>query len=76
MTFSPTRVVPALALLAACPASAHPGHGSDPGSWLHLLAEPEHAFVWMVLGVVTAGLVSARRVRRARASGRREAGRD
>jgi hypothetical protein len=50
-------------------ATAHPGHGLDPsgpgaGSWLHVVAEPEHALPLIVALCVAAlvwGLRAARR---------------
>lgn len=52
-------VVPALAI-------AHPGHGLDPNSssWLHVVAEPEHALPLMAALCVVALAWGLRVVRR------------
>lgn len=55
-----SRVALTLASLLAIPAtaSAHPGHGFDPGasSVLHWLGEPEHALPLLGLAVLCAAV--------------------
>lgn len=56
----------ALALVAALPAAAHPGHGGASAGWLHFLATPEHALPLALLALASAAAVA----RLARAEGR------
>jgi hypothetical protein len=62
-------VLGALACGIAAPAAAHPGHGAPEleSSWLHYVAEPEHAFVLVALVLVSSASISVWARRRARA---------
>lgn len=63
----------ACALLAALPATAHPGHGASAEGWLHYLSEPRHFLALMGAIVFCAAVALA--AGRGRASAQARGGR-